>query len=153
MSPPRHRVLVVDDSAFARKVLREILGGSSAIEVVGTARDGLEALEKIAELQPDVITLDMVMPNLDGMGVLAALADKPAPRVVVVSMSDSDSAQWAIVENVQREDLNPIDKALAFRALAEQFGMTQAEIAERVGVDRSTIANLVRLTELEPVLQ
>ncbi len=72
---------------------------------------------------------------------------------IVKELSDSDCAQWAIVENVQREDLNPIDKALAFRALSEQFGMTQAEIAERVGVDRSTIANLIRLTELEPVLQ
>lgn len=80
----------------------------------------------------------------------AGLRTVPA---VVRELSDSDSAQWAIVENVQREDLNPIDKALAFRALSEQFGMTQAEIADRVGVDRSTIANLVRLTELEPALQ
>ena len=80
----------------------------------------------------------------------AGLRTVPA---VIRELSDSDSAQWAIVENVQREDLNPIDKALAFRALGEQFGMTQSEIAERVGVDRSTIANLIRLTELEPVLQ
>jgi two-component system chemotaxis response regulator CheB len=85
------RVLIVDDSAFARKVLREILGKAPNIEVVDTARDGLEALEKIAELKPDVVTLDLVMPGLDGVGVLRALPPLDPPRVVVVSMSDADS--------------------------------------------------------------
>ena len=87
----RIRVLVVAASAFARKVLREVLGRAPDLEVVGSARDGLEALEKVGELKPDVITLDLVMPNLDGLGVLAALP-KPGPRVVVVSMASDDSA-------------------------------------------------------------
>jgi two-component system chemotaxis response regulator CheB len=86
------RVLVVDDSAFARKVMREVLGESPRIQVVGAARDGLEALELIAELAPDVLTLDLVMPNLDGLGVLRALPRVNPPRVVVVSVSDADSA-------------------------------------------------------------
>jgi len=89
MSPPI-RVLVVDDSAFARKVLREVLTGPE-IEVVGIARDGLEALEQISLLKPDVITLDLVMPNLDGVGVLRALPAQNAPRVVVVSISNQES--------------------------------------------------------------
>lgn len=84
------RVLIVDDSAFARKVLREILQ-KTEIEVVGIARDGLEALEQIAFLKPDVITLDLVMPNLDGIGVLRALPKERAPRVVVVSISNDES--------------------------------------------------------------
>ena len=86
------RVLVVDDSAFARKVLRQVLSRSSNIEVVGTAHDGLDALERIVELTPDVITLDLVMPNLDGIGVMHALKKLegvPVPRVVVVSMTDT----------------------------------------------------------------
>jgi two-component system chemotaxis response regulator CheB len=87
----RIRVLVVDDSAFARKVLREILTTSLEIEVVGTARDGLEALEKCAELAPDVITLDLMMPNLDGLGVLHGLPRRGAPRVIVVSISDGEN--------------------------------------------------------------
>lgn len=92
MSAP-HRVLVVDDSAFARKVLREILSADPRLEVVGFARDGLDALEKIAELEPDVVTLDLVMPELDGVGVLKALAERTnAPRVVVVTMTDAESA-------------------------------------------------------------
>jgi two-component system chemotaxis response regulator CheB len=85
------RVLVVDDSAFARKVLRESLSASPHIEVVGIARDGIDALEKIAELHPDVITLDLVMPNLDGLGVLAALTPEQRSRVVVVSMADGET--------------------------------------------------------------
>lgn len=85
------RVLVVDDSAFARKVLREVLERNPGIEVVGTARDGLDALEQIERLQPDVITLDLVMPTMDGLGVLRALAAPDSPRVVVVSMADESS--------------------------------------------------------------
>ena len=80
----RIRVLVVDDSAFTRKVMREVLSTDPEIDVVGMARDGLDALEKIDELDPDVVTLDLRMPNLDGIGVLHALAGRARPRVVVV---------------------------------------------------------------------
>jgi two-component system chemotaxis response regulator CheB len=86
----RIRVLVVDDSAFARKVVREVLSRNPLIEVVGIARDGLDALEKAAELKPDVISLDLVMPNLDGLGFLLALPPG-GPSVVVVSFADKDS--------------------------------------------------------------
>lgn len=85
------RVLVVDDSAFARKVIREVLSRDPGIDVVGIARDGLEALEKISELKPDVVTLDLIMPDLDGLSVLRALKDHDAPRVIVVSISGSES--------------------------------------------------------------
>jgi len=89
--PSPIRVLVVDDSAFARKVLRQVLA-TAGLEVVGTARDGLDALEKVVELAPDVLTLDLVMPGLDGLGVLRALASMPsAPRVVVVSSAGEES--------------------------------------------------------------
>ena len=78
---------------------------------------------------------------------LAGLELVPA---VVVSIDDETAAQWALVENIQREDLNPVDKARAFRTLAERFGLSHAQIAQRMGVDRSTVANFVRLTDLEP---
>jgi two-component system, chemotaxis family, protein-glutamate methylesterase/glutaminase len=85
------RVLVADDSAFARKVLREVLQKHPNIEVVDIARDGLDALEKIAEHAPDVVVLDLLMPNLDGVGVLKALPAVGAPAVVVVSTLDEHS--------------------------------------------------------------
>lgn len=91
-APSPIRVLVVDDSAFARKVLRQVLSNAPGLEVVGTARDGLDALEKVEELSPDVLTLDLVMPGLDGLGVLRALSSQPsAPRVVVVSSAGEES--------------------------------------------------------------
>lgn len=77
---------------------------------------------------------------------IAGLERIPA---VVRELSDEDAAEWAIVENVQREDLNAMEKAWAFKALGERFGLTHAQIAERVGLERSSIANLIRLTELE----
>ena len=90
MTPPL-RVLIVDDSAFARKVLREVMTQSAELQVVGIARDGLEALEKFADLKPDVVTLDLVMPNLDGLGVLEAMSPADRARVVVVSTAQSES--------------------------------------------------------------
>jgi CheY-like chemotaxis protein len=62
------RTLIVDDSAFARKVVREVLSTSLEVEVVGAARDGLEALDLTALLNPDVVVCDIQMPGLDGVG-------------------------------------------------------------------------------------
>ncbi|MBC8069852.1 MAG: response regulator, partial [Deltaproteobacteria bacterium] len=85
------RVLVVDDSAFARKVVRQVLERAGDIEVLDIARDGLEALEKIVALSPDVVTLDLMMPGLDGLAVLEALPPINPPRVVVVSSLGADT--------------------------------------------------------------
>lgn len=85
------RVLVVDDSAFARTVLSRALRASEQIDVIATARNGADALELITNLDPDAITLDLTMPELDGIGVLRALAGRARPRVVVVSISSIDT--------------------------------------------------------------
>jgi len=113
------RVLVVDDSAFARKVVRESLQTSPLIEVVGTARDGIDALEKITTLRPDVITLDLVMPNLDGLGVLAALSPEQRTRVVVVSMADGESDIGVAALSYGVFDLVHKPTALAVASLQE----------------------------------
>lgn len=82
---------------------------------------------------------------------LAGLKTIPA---LVKDLPDEGAAQWALVENVQREDLNAMERAWAFRMLCEKFGLTQAEVAQRVGLDRASVANSVRLTELEdPIAQ
>lgn len=122
----------MDDSAFARKVLREVLRAPT-FEVVGIARDGLEALEQIALLKPDVVTLDLVMPNLDGIGVLRALRALPnehAPRVIVVSISNDESELG--VEALQAGALMIVEKptALATARLYELEGALTRAVQE-----------------------
>ncbi len=135
------RVLVVDDSAFARKVLRETLSTSADLEVVGAARDGLEALEKIAELKPDVVTLDLIMPNLDGIGVLRALPPVGAPRVVVVSISDENSVLG--IEALQMGAVDIVQKptALATDRLYELSGELVAKVLA-AGASRPRLGEL-----------
>lgn len=82
------RVLVVDDSAFMRRVLTDLLQSDPDVQVVGTARDGQDALGKVAALAPDVITLDVEMPRLDGLATLAQLmASDPRPVIMVSSVT------------------------------------------------------------------
>jgi two-component system, chemotaxis family, protein-glutamate methylesterase/glutaminase len=128
MKPPI-RVLVVDDSAFARKVVREVLSGYGAIEVVGIARDGLDALEKIVELSPDVVTLDLVMPNLDGIGVMRAL-EKAAvrPAVVIVSIADEDSELGVTALQLGAFDIVRKPTALATDQLYELGSELRAKV-------------------------
>jgi two-component system, chemotaxis family, protein-glutamate methylesterase/glutaminase len=84
------RILIVDDSAYVRKVIRQMLSRSPFLEIVGTARDGREALELAAQLKPDVITCDLIMPDLDGVGFIKAqMAQHPVPIVVVSVASES----------------------------------------------------------------
>lgn len=74
------------------------------------------------------------------------------PVVIKETMTDSDTLQVALIENIQREDLNPIEEAYAYHQLHEEFGLTQEEISKRVGKERSTVANFLRLLRLpDPV--
>ncbi len=76
---------------------------------------------------------------------MAGLAAVPA---IVREADHRQSAELALIENVQRTDLNPIERAGAFRALMAKFSMTQSDVADRVGLDRSSVANMLRLLEL-----
>lgn len=77
-------VLVVDDSAFMRKLIGDLISAQPGFDVIGFARDGMDALGKIAALDPDIVTLDLEMPNLDGMLTLERImADAPRPVIVL----------------------------------------------------------------------
>ena len=76
---------------------------------------------------------------------LAGLTEIPA---IVLERDDKKAAQIALIENIQRENLNPIEEALAYKALAEEYDMTQEELSQKVGKSRSAIANFVRLLDL-----
>lgn len=85
-------VLVVDDSAYMRKVISDIINKDPALEVVGVARDGIDALEKVRTCQPDVITLDVEMPRMDGLEFLRRLmTENPLPVVMVSSLTQEGS--------------------------------------------------------------
>ena len=70
------------------------------------------------------------------------------PVVIKETIADTDVLQIALIENIQREDLNPIEEAYAYHQLHEEFGLTQEEISKRVGKERSTVANFLRLLKL-----
>lgn len=132
------RVLVVDDSAFARKVLREVLSKAPGLAVVDIARDGLDALEKIAEHRPDVVVLDLVMPNLDGIGVLRALPATGGPAVVAVSISDAQSElgqkalEYGAVDVVQKPTALATDRL--YELSKELVGRVISAAATRPGL-------------------
>ncbi len=87
------RVLVIDDSAYVRKVVKQMLSRSPFIEVVGAARDGREALELVEQLQPDVITCDLIMPELDGVGfVREQMRRRPVPIIIMSIASETGDA-------------------------------------------------------------
>jgi two-component system chemotaxis response regulator CheB len=90
------KVLVVDDSAFMRRVITDILQSDRSIIVVDTAKDGREALQKIAELNPDVVTLDVEMPILDGLSCLKEILQKTFLPVVMLSSLTMDGADATI---------------------------------------------------------
>lgn len=83
----------------------------------------------------------------------AALAGLERVPVLVKPITDEESAVFGLVENLQREDLNAIDKAVAFRKLIERLKCGQEEIAKKVGLDRSSVANFMRLLDLPVEVQ
>ncbi|WP_396213627.1 chemotaxis-specific protein-glutamate methyltransferase CheB [Gemmatimonas sp.] len=104
VAPPRvrHTVLVVDDSAFMRKLVSEIVASTGEFTVVGTARDGQDALAQVRTLQPDLVTLDVDMPGLDGLAALEFLMrDYPRP-VVMLSAGGSDGGHDATLRALER---------------------------------------------------
>ncbi len=87
------RVLVVDDSAFMRYLISKQLSADSAIEVAGTASDGVDALRKITTLRPDVVTLDLEMPRMDGLTALGRImAEQPLPVILLSTLTHEGAA-------------------------------------------------------------
>ncbi|MHC4996479.1 MAG: ParB/RepB/Spo0J family partition protein [Planctomycetota bacterium] len=83
----------------------------------------------------------------------AQRAEAHTVPAILRELDDEHTAEWALVENLQREDLNPIERAHAFQGLSETFHLTHEQVAERVGVDRSTVTNTLRLLDLHEDVQ
>jgi len=103
----------------------------------------------------------VVRPKEDGWELVAGERRWRAARqaglehipAIVRKLDERESAEWALIENLQREDLNPMERAEAFRRLSERFELDHAAIAERVGVGRVTVTNTLRLLSLHPEVQ
>lgn len=116
------RVLVVDDSAFVRKVVTEMLGRSESLQVVGFARDGEEALDQVERLHPDVVTLDLVMPRMNGVEFLREQNRRRRIPVVLCSIAHQsgemalEAFEQGAVEFVQKPTALATDRVYEIAA-------------------------------------
>jgi len=122
------RTVIVDDSAFVRKVVREMLSRSAGIEVVGVARDGEDALELIENLRPDIVTCDLTMPRLDGVGfVRRQMARRPVP-ILLLTSSPADGEQ--VVEALTAGAVDFVRKPTALAT--DELLDVQQELVEKI---------------------
>jgi two-component system chemotaxis response regulator CheB len=133
------RVLVVDDSAFLRKVVSQMLARSDAIRVIGTARDGEEALEMVEKHRPDVVTLDLMMPVMDGVEFLKEqMRRRPVP-VVVCSIAHESGEQALGALDAGAVDFVRKPTALATEKVFEIADELIAKVTAAAGVRMSRV--------------
>ncbi len=99
------KVLIVDDSAFMRNVLSNMISSDPEIKVIGTARDGLEAIEKVTFLKPDIVTMDVDMPRMNGIEALRQIMAKNPVSVLMVSSLTTEGAK----ETLDALDIGAVD--------------------------------------------
>jgi NarL family two-component system response regulator LiaR len=135
--PERIRVLIVDDHAVVREGLRTFLELQDGIDVVGEAGDGEQAIQRAAELTPDVILMDLVMPRLDGIGAMRALREQvPSSRVIVLtSFLDDDRLMPALQAGAAGyllKDVEPAELARAVRSACADEALIDPTVAARL---------------------
>lgn len=151
------RVLVVDDSAYNRKNITEILEGSGEIEVVGRAGDGEEALRLALQLKPDAITLDLEMPRMDGFTFLRILMSKqPTPVIVISSYSQKENVFKALelgaIDFVAKPDRQfqpdpAIRKEIVQKVVLVRFLKPPSPVPVKPSSARQSAADLVRTSD------
>jgi two-component system LytT family response regulator len=126
----RTRVLIVDDEALARKLLAEMLEPKAEVEIGGEAANGTTAVQEIGRLEPDIVFLDVQMPELDGFGVIEALGDN-LPAIVFVTAYDEYAVRAFDVEALDYL-LKPFDGERVMRALERALTRVSSRETERI---------------------
>ena len=137
------RVLVVDDSAFIRKVISNMLASDPRISIVGTARNGDEALAQVKALQPDVMTLDIEMPGMNGLEVLRqVMAHNPLPILMVSSLTEDGAKETVMALELGAVDYIPKHlKGSAVNIVSIQRELIEKVVmAHKVGPKRAPFA-------------
>jgi two-component system, chemotaxis family, protein-glutamate methylesterase/glutaminase len=147
-SPRIIRVLVVDDSAFMRKTISAILNEADDLEVVATARDGLDAVKKVTDYKPDVITLDIEMPRLEGLQTLGyIMSECPTPVVMLSAYTETGAEttmkalEYGAVDFVCKPS-GPI--SLDLDKIAQEL-VTKVRTASHVDVSRLSFLEVERI--------
>ncbi len=109
--------------------------------------------EALDELARSIRASGIIQPIVERRWRAAQRAGLKKVSTIVRQVSDEIALEMTLVENIQREDLNPIEAARAFERLMDEFQLTQESVAERTGKDRATVANAIRLLKLEPTIQ
>ncbi|KAF0221340.1 MAG: two-component system chemotaxis family response regulator [Geobacteraceae bacterium] len=143
------RVLVVDDSSFMRMAIRGILAPDPEIEVVGSAIDGVEGVAKAIELRPDIITMDVEMPRMDGITALKQIMAKAPTRVLMVSTLTNEGAR-ATFEALEAGAVDYIPKNVTDSADAQK--VFRAELLHKVKGAAVSIFSRKVVTPVRPVI-
>ncbi len=145
MSPRKIRVLIIDDSAVVRRMATDALSADPEIEVVGTAVDPYAARDKIKELEPDVITLDIEMPRMDGLTFLEILMQRrPVPVIVMSSLSQRGSEH--ALEALRLGAFDVIGKPGGSYSFGDLGGELIAKIKSAAGTRLRALPPPVKLT-------
>ena len=143
MDTDRIRILIVDDNKEFCNILSEYLEGQQGFDIVGVAKDGLEAIELITTKLPDIVVLDIIMPHLDGLGVLEKLNTinlEKFPRVIVLSAVGQEKiTQKALSLGAEYYVIKPFDLDVFSKRIKECMGTVYFDTKRKILIDHPSI--------------
>ncbi len=153
------RVLIVDDSSFMRMAIRSILSKEPSIDIVATAADGMEGVEKAIALKPDVITMDVEMPRMDGISALRQIMAKAPTKVIMVSTLTNEGAKATFealdagaIDYIPKNVTDCADAQSAFREelLRKVKGAVRSRFSGTAGAAAASLVRPVTAASVAP---